>query len=82
MSEIKWLDVPGYEAYYEVSSAGEVRSKPRDIKDKDGKVIRSLGSSLVQIHKTSTHPKPYVILHDGTRYNNVTLESIMSSVSF
>lgn len=82
MSADKWVDLPGYEDLYQISNTGKIKSKPRDIKDSNGNIIRSLGECIVQVHKTSTHPRPYVILHDGTRYKNEVVADLLKTVSF
>ena len=77
MSKIKWVDVPRYETRYEISTAGEVRTKSRDIKDSQGTLVRTIESTLVPIRKTTQTPRPYVVLHDGCRYHKEDLENLL-----
>ena len=78
MSSIRWIPVAGYEAGYEISSAGEVRVKARDILDKDGSVITRLDAKLVEIQRDKDTNRPYVILHDGKSYQKEDLEMLLN----
>lgn len=46
MRDSKWKSVSGFEGYYEVSTAGKVRSLPRTIINKDGHYYRYSGKIL------------------------------------
>ena len=77
MGGIKWLPVIGYEERYEISSAGEVRVKARDIFDKDGSFVTALDSKLIEIQRDKETKRPYVILYNGTSYQKEDLELLM-----
>lgn len=44
----RWLPVPGYEGFYEVSDAGGVRSVARDVRHWRGGVQKRLGRAMTQ----------------------------------
>jgi len=46
VTEEQWLDIPGYEGYYQVSDAGRIRSLDRTITYKNGKRYRKRGRVL------------------------------------
>lgn len=80
MSKEKWAPVPGFEKSYEVSSKGRVRTIARDVLNPQGEIITSIPSKEVTIRKTSQNPIPYVVLHDGKRYHQKELKSLMIEV--
>ena len=77
MSKIRWVPVVNYEGRYEISTAGEVRVKARDILDKNGEYVTTLKPEILKIQKDQESNKPYVILHDGTSYQKEFLEDIL-----
>ena len=48
----EWRDIPGYEGFYQVSNLGRVRSVPRNVETKDGRIFhykeKILSSSSVR----------------------------------
>lgn len=62
-SNEEWRWVVGYEGYYEVSSLGRVRSVPRIVRYRSGRVAKLRGRSLG--FDGSTYPR--VMLTDGER---------------
>ena len=78
MVDVQWVPIPGYEDKYQISEAGDIRTKPRDIIDSDGTVITSLKSTPINIYRPGDST-PYAILHDGQKYNKVTLQILLNS---
>ena len=76
-TNITWVDVPDYEQYYEISSAGQVRTKFREIKNTDGEVMTIVEPKLLEIRKDSETQKSVVFLHDGSKYTKHFLEDLM-----
>jgi hypothetical protein len=50
MQEI-WKDIPGYEQYYQVSNLGKLRSKPREIKRRNGHYV--MPSKILTLQKNN-----------------------------
>lgn len=62
---IEWRPVVGYEGFYEVSSAGEVRSLPRQVRHYTGALLARAGRTL----NGCVNAKGYVMINlckDGT----------------
>ena len=77
----KWVPFPGFEDRYEISNQGEVRSKHRDIRDKFGKLIRTVPPFLEKIHTDSETDRDYVIIYD-TKYHKRYIDEALEEVSF
>lgn len=46
--EERWLPIPGYEGYYEVSNTGKVKSLTRTITDSNGRQVTYIGKEKIQ----------------------------------
>ena len=73
-----WRDVPEYEALYEVSNFGAIRSKCRNIVDRSGRPGK-VPSKLMKMQISET-AGDFVILHKGGKYENVYVANLVATV--
>lgn len=63
IEEEKWIPIPNYEGYYEISNKGKVRSLDRTIMDRRGQKRNMRGRILVPF---TDHEETYVnLMRDG-----------------
>ena len=78
MSKDRWVPIVGYEGLYEISNRGQVRTTARKIVDNEGNIVRVVESSILPVRQTNQTPKPYVVLHDGSKYHKEEISSLLN----
>jgi len=77
MSKEIWIEIPGYENYYEISSKRNIRTKSKTIYDNDGNVLSVINSSPVQIKSSKDSGEKYVLLRTQSKYKKEFLKDLM-----
>ena len=75
-----WKDIPGWDAFYEASDAGLVRSKDRYVRARNGAKALRKGRELTQIEKNNGYM--CVTLAAGKRRPQVSVHRIVARAFF